>query len=488
MKKLLFFWEELKSTFWFIPILIIVLAAGISVGAIYLDSRADFPKEGIFSYILTGNADSARSLLAAISAAMIGVAGTVFSITLVTLSLAATQFGSRLLRNFMYERVNQVVLGSYIATFVYSLIVLNSITESNGNGFIPAFSILLAIIAAVANIVLLIVFIHGIATSIQSEKIISDISGALLKNVTVLYPEKMGRDPERATVPDLASVKKKYSLREVVKATESGYLQYMDSDLIFDTAVKKDLLVILHFKPGDYIVKDMEVVEIYFKNETQREELAVFRNSFFAGKVRTPQQDVEFSIRQMVEVAVRALSTGINDPYTANSCIDNLTTTMCYLVGVKFPARYRYDDESNLRVVSETVSFEGVMNAAFNQIRQYSEGSPSVIIRLMEAMITINKFARYPQQKKVVRDHAEMILRLAEKSIDEKRDLEDLRSRSKMLLGVSPDRKHRQHRQSRQKSRNQRSHRHQSGGKPENPAQQDQKSQPDRQNQKSPPG
>ncbi len=439
MKKLLFIWEELKSTFWFVPILIIVLAVGISVVAIYIDSLADFPKEGIFRYIFAGNADSARSLLAAISAAMIGVAGTVFSITLVTLSLAATQFGSRLLRNFMHERVNQVVLGSYISTFVYSLIVLNSITESNGNEFIPVFSILLAIIAAVANIVLLIVFIHGIATSIQSEKIISDISTALLKSVTDLYPEKVGRGPEKLIVPDLTSVKEKYGLREPVRAPESGYLQYVDADIILETAKKKDLLIVLHFKPGDYVVKGIEVMEINFKKETEREELEEFKNAFFTGKVRTPQQDVEFSIRQMVEVAVRALSTGINDPFTANSCIDNLTAIMCYLAGVKFPARYRYDDEYNLRVIAEAVSFEGVMNAAFNQIRQYSEGTPAVIIRLMEAMITINKFAERPQLKKVVRYHAEMILRLAEKSIDEEQDLEDLRKRSRLLIGSSPE-------------------------------------------------
>jgi uncharacterized membrane protein len=433
VKKLLFFWDELKSTFWFVPIMIIILAVGVSVVAIYLDRITDIERTGIFRFIYTGSADSARNLLATISAAMIGVAGTVFSITLVTLSLAATNFGSRLLRTFMHERINQVVLGSYIATFVYSLVVLNSITENNGEEFIPALSILLAIVAAIANIILLIFFIHGIATSIQSEKIISDISSALLKNVKALYPESMGKEPENVTVPDLASLKKGYDRRETIKINESGYLQYLDTDLLFNTATEKDMLVILHFKPGDYLVKGVEVMDVFLKKGTESKDLAGFRKAFFAGKVRTPQQDVEFAIRQMVEVAIRALSTGINDPFTACSCIDNLTTSVCYLAGVKFPVRYRYDDESNLRVVARAVSFEGVMDAAFNQIRQFSGGSPSVIIRLMEAMITINKFAEHPNQKKVVRDHAEMILRLAEKSIDEPRDLEDLRKRSRIF-------------------------------------------------------
>jgi uncharacterized membrane protein len=433
VKKLLFFWDELKSTFWFVPILIIIFAVGVSVVAISLDRMADIERTGILRFVYTGSADSARNLLATVSAAMIGVAGTVFSITLVTLSLAATNFGSRLLRTFMHERINQVVLGSYIATFVYSLIVLNSITESNGEEFIPAFSILLAILAAVANIILLIFFIHGIATSIQSEKIISDISSSLLKNVTVLYPERMGREPENITVPDLASVKKKYRRTETLKTNESGYLQYLDTDLLFNTAREKDMFVILYYKPGDYLVKGVAVMDLFFNHEMDSKEIAVFRKAFFAGKVRTPQQDVEFAIRQMVEVAVRALSTGINDPFTAGSCIDNLTTSVCYLAGVKFPSRYRYDDKANLRVVAEAISFEEVMNAAFNQIRQYSEGNPSVIIKLMEAMITINKFTEHKLQKKVVREHAGMILRLAERSIDEPRDLEDLHERSRIF-------------------------------------------------------
>ena len=138
----------------------------------------------------------------------------------------------------------------------------------------------------------------------------------------------------------------------------------------------------------------------------------------------------------MVEIAGRALSPGINDPYTAIACIDNLTATMCYLTKVKFPSQYRYDEKQNLRVVASTLTFEGMLNVAFNQIRQFASGSPSVVIRLMEALITIDTFAKNQEQKNAIQKHVEMVLRVAEKSFEEKNDLMDMRERSNVILGL----------------------------------------------------
>jgi uncharacterized membrane protein len=133
-------------------------------------------------------------------------------------------------------------------------------------------------------------------------------------------------------------------------------------------------------------------------------------NQFVIGKTKTSQQDLEFSIRQMVEIAARALSPGVNDPYTAITCIDNLTSIMCYLAQAKFPSKYRFDEEGNLRVIADTSDFEGALDAAFNQIRQFSGGSPAVIIRLMEALITIHEFTSKENHKEAVIKHAEMVL------------------------------------------------------------------------------
>ncbi|MEX2396502.1 MAG: DUF2254 family protein, partial [Balneolales bacterium] len=176
MKKVLFFWKELIATFWFLPVIIIGFSVALSIGLLTLDSKVTISQEGWIRFFLVNNSDSARSILSTISGAMIGVAGTVFSVTLVALTLASSQLGPRLIQNFMYIRLNQVVLGSYISTYLYCLLVLNAVSEDNEFTFIPSISILAAILAAITNIILLIVFIHQIAINIQADKVISDIS------------------------------------------------------------------------------------------------------------------------------------------------------------------------------------------------------------------------------------------------------------------------------------------------------------------------
>ena len=206
MKKLLFFWNELKATFWFVPVLIILFSILLSTGLVYFDSIVNLPQHKLLRFFLVVSADSARSILSTISGAMIGVAGTVFSVTLVALTLASSQFGPRLIKNFMYVRLNQVVLGSYISTYLYCLFVLTTIREGSYT-FIPSLSILVAIFAAMANIVLLIVFIHRIAVSIQADKVISEISAFISTQVKVLFPEKMGEEADYKTSPDITAIK-----------------------------------------------------------------------------------------------------------------------------------------------------------------------------------------------------------------------------------------------------------------------------------------
>ena len=435
MKRLYFLWDELQSSFWFIPILIITISIGAAIGLLYLDNIFDYQPSGIVRFIFPGSVDSARSVLSIISGAMIGVAGTVFSITLVALTLASSQFGSRLLRNFMHERINQIVLGTYIATYVYCLLVLNAVKGTDQFSFIPSISVFVAILAAIANIILLIIFIHHIAISIQANKVISDISEALSKNLKQLFPEEIGQEPAENEIHNIELLKKAYRNKTIITSPKSGYILYADNEGILNLAQEKKLLVILNYRPGDYVVEHMEIGEVYSQEELDDDDLLDFKDIFILGKSRTPQQDPEFSIHQMVEIAGRALSPGINDPYTVITCIDNLTSTMCYLTKVKFPSKYRYDEDMELRVVASNLTFRGMLNVAFNQIRQFAGGSPSVVIRLMDALITINTMAKTPEQKMALKEHAEMVLRVAEKSFQEKNDLKDMKERSIIILG-----------------------------------------------------
>lgn len=414
--------------------LTISFAVFLSVGLVSLDSAVSISQDGWMRFFLVNSSDSARSILSTISGAMIGVAGTVFSVTLVALTLASSQFGPRLIKNFMYVRLNQVVLGAYVSTYLYCLLVLNAVTDSNDYSFIPSISILVAILAAVTNIILLIVFIHQIAVSIQADRVISDISGFIAKQVETLFPEKMGEEIADEENIDASVILSGYSQRVPIKSPKSGYLQYMDGGVLMKLVVKHDSLLQLHHRPGSFLVKGSEVGLLYSNSAWEEATLESLTDQFIIGETRSTQQDLEFSFHQMVEVAARALSPGVNDPYTAMACIDHLSATMCYLAEAQFPSQYRFDEEGHLRVITDILTFEGILDVAFNQIRQFSGGSPAVIIRLMEALTTLQGFTQTESHKKAVIKHAEMVLRMGQETIKEKHDVDDLAQRAERIL------------------------------------------------------
>lgn len=436
MKKLLFFWNELKATFWFVPALIMIISIILSIALVYLDGITDFRHIEWFEFFLVNNPDSARTILSTISGAMIGVAGTVFSVTLVALTLASSQFGSRMIKNFMYVRLNQIVLGLYVSTYLYCLLVLSAIKNSEGYTFIPSISILLAIFATIVNILLLILFIHRIAISIQADSIIYEISSIMSKQLKTLYPDKLTEEEDEIDEKTVDYLLSSYHIITSIKSPKDGYLQYVDYNSLIKKNVKNDLVFVLNYRSGKHLVEDLEIGKLYSKNKIEKEDIEDVLDHFVIGNKKTTQQDIEFSVHQLVEIALRALSPGINDPYTAISCIDNLAALMCSLTKVKFPAKYSFDEENNLRLVSKTLDFEGVLDAAFNQIRQFSEGSPAIIIRLMEALINISIFANKEDQKQAITKHAEMILRIGKQTINEENDFKDLEKRAKQLLNL----------------------------------------------------
>lgn len=434
MKKLLFYWKQLKATFWFLPMLIISFSIFLSVGLVSLDNNINISFEGWLRFFLVNSSDSARSILTTISGAMIGVAGTVFSVTLVALTLASSQFGPRLIKNFMYVKLNQIVLGSYVSTYLYCLLVLNAIKDNENYTFIPTISIFVAILATVFNIILLIIFIHQIAISIQADRVVSDISNFIENQVENLFPKKIGEFMNEDMFIDTAKIISQYKYSTILKSPKSGYLQNIDNQALLKIVEKQDSLIEMYYKTGDFFVKDLEIGVIHSHELWEENAINQLINQFVIGKTKTSQQDIEFSIHQMVEIAARALSTGVNDPYTAISCIDHLTAVMCYLAEAQFPSKYRYDQSKQLRVIAENLDFEGVLDAAFNQIRQFSTGSTAVIIRLMEAQITILKFTKTKSHKKALIKHAEMILTVGKQTIKEKNDLDDLEERAKKIL------------------------------------------------------
>jgi uncharacterized membrane protein len=423
--------ELLKTSFWFVPLLILICAVALAFGLTWLDSILDFNPTGFFLYFYTGGAESARIILSTIAGAMLGVASIVFSITLVALSLASSQFGPRLMRNFMHDRLNQVVLGTYIATFIFSLLVLRTVKSEGTDDFVPNISILFTLLISIGSIILLVIFIHHISMGIQADQIISNIYENLDKSLHKHFPVEM---PESETTNNgevLEKLKNSMTVYLSPRNDLDGYLQTIHEGGLMEVAVEHDLLLVYKIRPGDFLVRNTELVSVYGRKEFDEKMKTRIIENFVVGQKRTPLSDPVFAIHQMVEISSRALSPGINDPFTAITVIDKLTAAMCYLTQATFPSGFHYDDEGNLRIVSRPFTFTGMLDASFNQIRQYGADSPSVLIKLMEALLTLFGFARNSEQAENIRRHAEMVHRTAQITFKEPNDFNDISQRYK---------------------------------------------------------
>ncbi|QDH80868.1 DUF2254 domain-containing protein [Echinicola soli] len=433
--KLIYFWSNLQSSFWFVPLILILCAILAAFGLVFLDDAVEMEPSGLFSYFLIGSADSARSVLSTIAGAMIGVAGTVFSITLVALTLASSQFGPRLLQNFMHDKLNQVVLGSYIATFTYCLVVLSTVKSSDSLQFLPTISVGFAIILALVNIFLLVIFIHHISINIQADQVVSNVNSSLNENFRRLFPKGEEEEEEALEISagKIEELKQNARYKEIYRVKSSGYLQVVNRERLISLAKEIEGFIEMKKHAGHFLVEGQEVFAVYGDKELEEGFEGRLLSSLIIGDKRNSTQDSEFAIRQMVEVASRALSPGVNDPYTAITCIDKLTDSICYLTAVDLPGPYRFDEDEKLRLILRTMSFDGVVGVAFNQIRQFGQSSPAVLIHLMGAMVTIHNLSQRSEHKQVILKHAKMIHHAAKEHFGERNDFNDLEERYQQM-------------------------------------------------------
>jgi uncharacterized membrane protein len=419
--KLIKLWDSLHSSYWFLPSLMVVGGIILAFTTLTLD-RLDRVKMEEWSWIYTGGPEGARSLLSAIAGSMVSVAATAFSITIVALQLASANFGPRLLRNFMQDTGNQLVLGTFIGTFIYCLLVLRSVRGEDFDLFVPQLSVTVGILLAIASIGVLIFFIHHASTIIQASNVIENVSIDLHRAIDNLYPEEIGHTPDKEE-RIVGEIPKNFATTAYpIRANKSGYLQVIDHEQLMKIACNYDLILRLNSRPGKFIIKDNYLVMLYPDKKGSKEVIDEINKVFILGKDRTEQQDVEFPISQLVEIAMRGLSPGINDPFTAIRCIDRITAGLCHLVTRKFPSAYRYDEEKNLRVIAETVTFTEIFDSAFNQIRIYGKADLTVNLKLLESIGIIASFTENSKYKSHLHKHAEMIFRSSQESLFEEQD------------------------------------------------------------------
>jgi uncharacterized membrane protein len=419
-------WDSLHSSYWFIPMLMAIAAVVLAFVMISLDRAGKAGPIEQLGWVYAGGPDGARAVLSAVAGSLATVTATAFSITIVALQLAASNFGPRLLRNFMQDTGNQVVLGTFIATFIYCLLVLRSIHGEDYNLFVPQLSVTVGIILAITSIGVLIYFIHHASTIIQASHVIVGVSHDFDQALDRLFPEEIGQDMSESQRA-IGEIPKQFDQEAAsIRVNDVGYLQVIDDNELMKLARQYNLLIRLEVRPGQFIVKGNELVKVYPRERVDRSLADQVRKAFILGKERTEQQDIEFPIDQLVEIALRAISPAVNDPFTAIRCIDRLSASLASLAQREFPSSYRYDKAHNLRVIAQPITFEKLVDQAFSPIRQYARSDSAVIISLLIAITRIAEANRYATYQSVLRHHAEMILRGSQKGLSEEYDRKEV--------------------------------------------------------------
>ena len=351
-------------------------------------------------WIYTGGEEGARAVLSVIAGSMMTVTGVVFSITMVTLSLTSSQFGPRLLRNFMRDTANQLVLGTFSSAFLYSILVLRTVNGTNDAKFVPQIAVTIGVVLAVASVAVLIYFIHHVAVSIQVMNLLAGVHSDLRAAIDNLYPERIGTTPQTSSAQfeEVSS----FVGGHAVNAKTSGYVQRLDGAALMKAAEDNGLAIRIVRKPGTFVVEGSPLAVVSTRDPLDEDMKQKLRQYWIIGAERSIEQDVKFGIGQLVDVALRALSPGINDPSTAANCIDWLTAATVRLAGRTWPAAVRDDRNGVPRIFAEPETFADLVTDAFGPIRRAASGHPDVIAKIVECLTLIQDSCTCPDDRSAV--------------------------------------------------------------------------------------
>lgn len=371
--------EQLRASFWFLPGLMAVVAACLAILLVAFQSTADRQIGRLMPWLFQGEPESARSVLSAIAGSMATVAAMVFSVTMVALTLAAGQFSPRVLRTFMRDRTNQVVLGGFVATFTYALIVLRGVRT--GEEGVPNLAITVGFLLALGAMILLILFIHHVAESVQVATVLDGITEETIAQIPVLFPAPIGQgEAEPRPVAETGEA-------VTVRSETHGYVQVLDYDRLLRAAAEADVVVRLTQGPGDFVSFGSRLATVMPAERCTAALAGTVRSTFVLDRYPSIEHDVQFGIRQIVDIGIKALSPGVNDPTTATNAVDYLGVILSHAIGRQVPSPHRRaDGDGRLRVIAMGPTYASMVHLAFDQICLYGKGDPRVMKRVLETL------------------------------------------------------------------------------------------------------
>lgn len=403
----------LRSSLWFLPSLMVCGAVLAAVGLIELESAADFELARHWPRLFGAGAEGSRGMLSAVATSMITVAGVVFSITIVALSLAASQYSPRLLRNFMSDRTTQAVLGAFVAIFAYCLVVLRTIRgPEEGAAFVPALAVLGGGVLAFVGVFLLVYFVHHVASSIQVSSILDHIAEETRQAIDELFPEAVGSAAAGAAVPEEARSARQW---HAVAAPGTGYLVSMNGDALLKLAEQASLVVEVVPRVGDFVVTGRPVLQVAGQTAQDPGHARALLACLVLGRQRTVHQDAPFGLQQIVDIALKALSPGIHDPSTATSCIDQLGALMVAAASRHMPGAQR-STRGVLRLIARGPDFASMLALSFDAITDHAADHVEVYASLLVTLGRIAEATNDAQQQRCVLAQLDRVMDSAQRA------------------------------------------------------------------------
>lgn len=424
-------WDSLLSSYWFVPSMMAAGAVILAIGLTVFDARIGSEWLDAVPWLRANQPEAARTVLATLAGSMITVAGVAFSITIAAVSYASNQFGPRIITSFMRDRGNQVTLGTFIATFLYCLTVLRTIwspgeptTDVAGTvvtpGFVPHVAMLVAFLFAVASLGVLIYFVHHVPQSFHVGSVVARIGDRLAQRLEDLgeeseeaerrLPSRTEREAFDVLPPDAATR---------VLSRKSGYVHNVDWAGLLAHATRHELRVHWLAFPGRFVRKGEAMALVWDDDGTDADGGDGGFHSFIAlGSHRTEAHDPLFLVDELVEIAARALSPGVNDPFTANSCVDWLTAGLVRLEGRVPSIAPARDDEGRIRVLTATLDTAALVERIFGQLRPYVAGDRIAASHVMAVLGTLYLAAGSGREKDLMLEQARLLLDAVEQVME----------------------------------------------------------------------
>jgi len=410
-------WLGIKASYWFIPSLLTLAAFLLALGMIHLD------RSGVSESLLSSGwfersrPEGARAQLTVIASAMIAVSSTVFAITIAAVAYASGNYGPRLLTNFMNDRGNQISLGVFIATFAYNLTVLRVVRSAeevvSGAGrppgsteaFVPQLSMLVSAGTVAVAVIVLVYFLHHIPASIRIDAVLGDIGRRLVGDIEKRFPKEGG-----ATEPE------ERISGEPVNATGIGYIQIVDFEELDEIARKERLAIALRVRTGDFIHPHLPVVEV--KGEVSGDLRERILDCFSLGESRTPTQDLEFLIDELVEIALRALSPGINDPFTAITSMHWMGAALAKLADRDLIEGPEQEDYDTHRIQPLADDFGHFVRRSFGAVRSSVATNPLAARMCLEVLSGVAAGATSAERRSALLEEARALVAQAETELE----------------------------------------------------------------------